>query len=37
MADDSTIAADQEPGTARLCVAVDGPRFRVLTPEVSTQ
>ena len=37
MADDSTIAADQERGTGRLRVEVDGPRFRVLTPEVATQ
>jgi hypothetical protein len=31
------MAADQEHGTARLGVEVDGPRFRVLTPAVSTQ
>ena len=37
MADDSTIAADQERGTGRLRVEVDGPRVRVLTPEVATQ
>ena len=37
MADDSTLAADQGRGTGRLRVDVDGQRFRVRTPEVSTQ
>lgn len=37
MADDITLAADQGRGTGRLRVDVDGQRFRVRTPEVSTQ
>jgi hypothetical protein len=37
MADHSTSAADRGPDTGRLRVDVDGRRFRVLTPELSTQ
>jgi hypothetical protein len=37
MADDTTIGADQGQGAERSSVEVAGPRFRVRTPQFSTQ
>jgi len=37
MADDSTSAPDRGRDMGRLRVEVEGRRFRVLTPEISTQ
>ena len=37
MADDTTILVDQGQGTERFSVDVAGSRFRVRTPQFSTQ